>query len=401
MPELVGGHQLTLLEGAREFFPALIADLDHATHEVRLETYIFHVDGSGEDVALALERAALRGVVVMVVVDGVGTPGLPEPWPQRLADAGVQWQVFSPLGRWGLLVPSRWRRLHRKLCVIDGQVAYCGGINVLDDWVDPNHGSLAAPRFDFALRATGVLVGRVHAAMAQFWWRLRAVRSARQVEWASAWQALQRAVAEGRGATEVVPPSLSGGARATLVLRDNVRYRRRIERTYLQAIADAREDILLANAYFLPGRKMRRALQLAARRGVRVRLLLQGRYEYFMQYHATRALYWQLLQAGVEIHEYTHSFLHAKVAVIDHRWATVGSSNIDPLSLLLAREANVMVLDSRFAGELHSRLERALHEQATVVVMATHQQRPFMQKVRDHVALLVMRAVLLLNGKRY
>jgi len=186
-----------------------------------------------------------------------------------------------------------------------------------------------------------------------------------------------------------------------LVLRDNVRYRRRIERTYLQAIADAREDILLANAYFLPGRKMRRALQLAARRGVRVRLLLQGRYEYFMQYHATRALYWQLLQAGVEIHEYTHSFLHAKVAVIDHRWATVGSSNIDPLSLLLAREANVMVLDSRFAGELHSRLERALHEQATVVVMATHQQRPFMQKVRDHVALLVMRAVLLLNGKRY
>lgn len=401
MHDYPGGHQLTLLEGTRDFFAALMADIDRAQQEVRLETYIFHVYGSGEQVALALERAARRGVAVMVVVDGVGTPVLPNPWPARLAAAGVQWQVFSPLGRWGLLVPSRWRRLHRKLCAIDGLVTYCGGINVLDDWHDPNHGALSAPRFDFAVRATGPLVQSVHAAMAQFWWRLRAVRSAQQVDWGSAWQALQNAVAASRpsGAAPIQPAS--GGARATLVLRDNVYHRRRIERAYLQALADARVEVVLANAYFLPGRKMRRALIHAAQRGVRVRLLLQGRYEYFMQYHATRALYQPLLAAGVEIYEYTRSFLHAKVAVVDGRWATVGSSNIDPLSLLLAREANVMVHDARFAAQLSERLELAIRDHAVAVHLTAHLQRSIRQRVLDKVALLLMRTVLLLNGKRY
>ncbi|MDD5030307.1 MAG: phospholipase D-like domain-containing protein, partial [Rhodoferax sp.] len=191
------------------------------------------------------------------------------------------------------------------------------------------------------------------------------------------------------------------GARAALVLRDNVRLRRRIERAYLQALADARDDVVLANAYFLPGRKMRRALILAAQRGVRVRLLLQGRYEYFMQYHATRALYQPLLAAGVEIYEYTSSFLHAKVAVVDRRWVTVGSSNIDPLSLLLAREANVMVRDPGFAGQLWERLERAICDHAVAITLSAQLQRSRTQRVLDRVALLLMRVVLLLNGKRY
>jgi len=397
--DTLAGHTLSLLEGARELFPALIAEVQRARHEVRLETYIFDVAGSGERVAQALEEAAQRGVAVYLVVDGAGTPALPATWSERLSTAGVQWQVFSPLGRWGLLLPSRWRRLHRKLCVVDGQVAFCGGINVLDDWIDPNHGRLNAPRFDFAVRVAGPLVQSVHAAMVQFWWRLRAVSSARKVDWSQTWQALQRAVQE--TADLATPPLTQGGARAALILRDNVRHRRRIERAYLQAVADARHDVLLAHAYFLPGRKMRRALVLAARRGVRVRLLLQGHYEYFMQYHATRALYAPLLAAGVEIHEYSASFLHAKVAVIDDQWVTVGSSNIDPLSLLLAREANVVVRDAGFAATLKSKLEQALRLQARPVLPTQHQQRPLRQKILDHAALLVMRGLLLLNGKRY
>jgi len=399
MTDYCAGHQLQLLEGAREFFASLIADVERAAKEVRIETYIFDFAGSGARVAQALCDAAQRGVAVFLVVDGVGTPKLPTPWAAQLTAAGVQWEVFSPLGRWGLLVPSRWRRLHRKLCVVDGQVAYCGGINVLDDWIDANHGPLNAPRFDFAVRVVGPLVRTVHAAMAQFWWRLRAVRKAQQVDLAGAWAALQEVVYEGRLPT---PPQLQGaGARAALVLRDNVLNRRRIERNYLRAIADAQQDILLANAYFLPGRRMRRALILAAQRGVQVRLLLQGRYEYFMQYHATRALYRPLLAAGVDIFEYKVSFLHAKVAVIDQLWATVGSSNIDPLSLLLAREANVVVHDAGFAGLLHGKLEQTIATSADKVDFLKHTQRPLMQKLIDQLALLLMRGLLLLNGKRY
>src|SRR5690606_3980994 len=151
---------------------------------------------------------------------------------------------------------------------------------------------------------------------------------------------------------------------AALLLRDNVRHRSDIEKAYLRAIGLAREEIIIANAYFVPGRKLRRALGLAAGRGVRVRLLLQGRDEYFPQYHAARPVYGELLAAGIEIHEYSPSFLHAKVAVIDalgpRPWATVGSSNLDPLSLLLAREANVVVENREFARDLRERLADAM-----------------------------------------
>jgi cardiolipin synthase len=143
-----------------------------------------------------------------------------------------------------------------------------------------------------------------------------------------------------------------GAQTAKLVIRDNLRNRREIEQAYLTAIHSARSEILIANAYFLPGIRFRRALAAAARRGVRVTLLLQGRVEYLLLHYASRALYGQLLEAGVEIQEHHKSFLHAKVAVIDKRWSTVGSSNIDPFSLLMSREANLVVRDTGFADEL-------------------------------------------------
>jgi cardiolipin synthase len=394
-----GNHQLKLLPGAKAFFAELVRAVDASLSEVRLETYIFNVQGGSEQVVQALERAALRGVAVFLVVDGVGTPALPDPWPQRLTAAGVQWRVFAPLGRLGLLVPSRWRRLHRKLCVVDGRVAFCGGINVLDDWFDPNHGQLIAPRFDFAVRVSGPLVQEVHEAMSQLWWRMNAAQRARQVDWSGAWQALQRSVEENRPSE---PDQVAtGGALAELVLRDNLRFRRRIERAYRHALGEAKHDIILANAYFLPGRKIRQSLIHAAHRGVRVRLLLQGRYEYFMQHHATYALYAPLLAAGIEIYEYAPSFLHAKVAVVDGRWATVGSSNIDPLSLLLAREANVVVVDKAFAQTLQQCLEEAIDANAQRVDADQLAKRSYRMRLFDAAAYLLVRVLLFLNGKRY
>ena len=140
------------------------------------------------------------------------------------------------------------------------------------------------------------------------------------------------------------------------MIRDNLRYRRDIERAYLAAIRTAKREIVIANAYFFPGVRFRRALIAAANRGVTVTLLLQGRVEYRLLHYASRALYGQLLDAGVGIAEYHRSFLHAKVAVVDDHWATVGSSNIDPYSLLMAREANVFVRDAEFADQLRLEL---------------------------------------------
>ena len=393
------GHHLQLLQGATAFFSAMVQAMDASAHEIRLETYIFDVSGGGETVAAALERAALRGVNVYLVVDGVGTPGFPSPWPERLNQAGVRWHVFAPLGRFGLLVPSQWRRLHRKLCVVDGRIAFCGGINVLDDWFDPNHGTLSSARFDFAVQVSGPLVQQAQAVMSQFWWRLQATQRLRRADLAGAGQALRQSVRE-RVMRETGQPG-SGAALAELVLRDNLGSRNNIERAYRLALSNAREEILLANAYFLPGRKIQRSLVHAARRGVRVRLLLQGRYEYFMQYHAAHAMYPSLMAAGIEIYEYAPSFMHAKVAVVDGHWATVGSSNMDPLSLLLAREANVVVQDAAFAQDLRQALEHAMAHDAKQVDPAQHRQRSWRMKLFDLAAAGLMRVLLFLNGRRY
>jgi cardiolipin synthase len=400
---------MQLLQGAQAFFPALMEAIDSSLHEVRLETYIFDTAASGQQVAQALERAARRGVAVYLVMDGVGTPALNDEWAARFNAAGVHWHIFSPLGRIGLLIPSRWRRLHRKLCVVDGRVAFCGGANVLDDFYDPNHGTLDAARFDFTVRVTGPLVQSVHEVLTQFWWRLQATTTARQSDFKGAWQAVQEAVVLAMKANVESDPSADGEpsfqtdhlTSAGLVLRDNLRNRSRIERAYRQAIGAARQEIIIANAYFLPGRKLRKGLIHAAQRGVRVRLLLQGRYEYFMQYHASRPVYGALLAAGVEIHEYSVSFLHAKVAVIDGHWATVGSSNLDPLSLLLAREANVVVDDFDFAQDLRNRLVSAMAQGGMRVDPAAFADRSWRQRFLERLAFGIMRVLIFLNGKRY
>ena len=405
-PEFAHDHDVRLYQGAQELFPALVEAMDAALSDIQFETYIFDFTGAGSSVGEALARAAQRGVRTHLVVDGVGTGRLPAPWAARLTAAGVQWRVYSPLGRFGLLLPSRWRRLHRKLCVVDGRVLFCGGINVLDDFHDPNHGALDAPRFDFAVRATGSLVVQASDAMEQLWWRMQAVRDVRKRRLPEALQALRTASAQ-RHAEQQIGPLRGSGAkvRAALVLRDNVRNRARIEKTYLRAIGSARQEVIIANAYFVPGRKLRKALLMAARRGVRVRLLLQGRYEYFMQYHAARPVYGALLEAGVEIHEYAPSFLHAKVAVVDalgdRPWATVGSSNLDPLSLLLAREANVVVEDTAFARDLRQRLVHAMQHAGRRMDPARYAGRPLRQRVLDRLAFGLMRLALWLTGHRY
>lgn len=407
LPTLRAAHHVQLLQGGQELFPAMVRAIDRALHEVRIETYIFHPDAAGEQVAAALVRAAQRGVEVYLVMDGVGTPTLPAEWSGRFDAAGVQWRIFLPLGRLGLLIPSRWRRLHRKLCVVDGRVAFCGGINVLDDRNDPNHGPLEAPRLDFAVRVTGPLVRAVHEVTVQFWWRVQAGSKVREVDLPAAWhhleEAVRQALQEGAADSAELDSVLRGGAgtRAALLLRDNLRHRSRIERAYRKAIAEAREEIIIANAYFAPGRKLRQALIHASQRGVRVRLLLQGRYEYFMQFHAVRMVYGVLLGAGMEIHEYSPSFLHAKVAVIDGHWATVGSSNLDPLSLLLAREANVVVDDAGFARDLRARLVRAMEHEGRRVDPTRYAERPWHQRLLDRMAFSLMRVGVFLTGNRY
>jgi cardiolipin synthase len=372
-PRFVGGNEVRLLEGGDELFPRLLAAVDAARHEVWLATYIFHTDDTALRVLQALVRAAGRGVQVRVVVDGFGCLTTLAQLRQRVRDTGVALEVFRPLERWwAWLQPGQLRRLHQKLCVCDQTVAWVGGINIIDDRHDLNHGWTDTARLDFAVEVQGPLVAEVQASARAMWARARLGR-----DWRDELRAVLRSAAPVEEAVALLrrlrrrplaprPPDDPQPVRAALVVRDNLRQRRAIERSYVEAFRGAQHSIDIAVPYFYPGTRFRRALRQAAQRGVRVRLLLQGKLDYRIAGFAARSLYTELLSRGVRIHEYQAAFLHAKVALVDDDWATVGSSNIDPMSLLLNLEANIVVRDPDFTRELAAEFERAIAQSREV-----------------------------------
>jgi cardiolipin synthase len=371
---LRAGNRIELLENGAEYFPALMAAIETAEREIYFESYLFAADHTGYEVAHALSRAVLRGVRVRVMLDGFGAFGFDADIRHEWRVAGVDLLIYRP-PRLGLHWP-RLRRLHRKLVVIDARVAFVGGINVIDDRNAPGRPD---HRYDYAVRVEGPLLADIYPATRRLW---------RLLSWS---QLHRRPARSPRLRMDMTP---RGEVRAQFVLRDNLRHRRDIEQAYLSAIRSARHEIVIANAYFLPGMALRRALVAAAQRGVRVVLLLQGRSDHPLVREASRALYRNFLEAGVEIREYHASFMHAKVAVIDDVWATVGSSNIDPFSLWLAREANVVMVDPTFARQLRASLEAALQRGSHVLHRMTWRRIGWFKKMWSWLAYGLLRVLM-------
>jgi len=375
------GNTVDLLRSGAEFFPALCAAIDAAQREIWLETYIFADDAAGRTIADTLVRAAQRGVVVRVLVDGWGARHyLTKRLERVLRDGGVRVMKYRPeVAPWQFR-SHRLRRLHRKLCHVDRSVAFVGGINLIDDMNTPHQ---KPPRVDFAVRLQGPMVAPIVQTMQRLWALVELV------QFESSEVSLFPEPVD-------VPPA--GTQTAKFVIRDNFRYRRDIERAYLAAIRTAKQEIIIANAYFFPGVRFRHALIAAAKRGVKVTLILQARVEYRLLHYASRALYGQLLAAGVSIAEYHRSFMHAKVAVVDDHWATVGSSNIDPYSLLMAREANVFVRDARFADQLRVELIAMRETGALPIEAARWPVRSPLAKTVTWIAYGVVRGMMGLLG---
>jgi len=380
IPRFLPGNRVELLETGGEYFPALLAAIVAAREEIRLESYIFANDTTGRQIAAALAGAAQRGVRVHVLVDGFGSRGFMQSLGGELLAAGVEVLIFraeiSPFS----LRRHRLRRLHRKLACIDARLAFVGGINIIDDFDTPGQ---MPPRYDYAVRVEGPLLGPIHETMRHLWALVR-------------WTKLRRRPS--KSPRPALNDDRCGDVNAAFLVRDNLRHRRDIESAYLRAINSAKEEVFLANAYFLPGRRFRHALMAASRRGVKVSVLLQGRVEYLLLHYASHALYGALLASGVRIFEYQSSFLHAKVAVIDGGWATVGSSNIDPFSLLLAREANVVVRNKVFAGRLQASLERAATQGAVEVERENWDRTPPWARAAHWLAYGLMRLLIGLAG---
>ncbi|HVK94168.1 MAG TPA: phospholipase D-like domain-containing protein [Noviherbaspirillum sp.] len=347
--EFTAHNKVTLLFCGAEYFPALIAAFDAARYEIYLETYIFTLDAVGEQIKDALIRAAGRGVTVNVITDWLGTGHRQSvALNQALRDGRVNHRVFNSWFKRGIT------RTHRKMCVVDRQVAFLGGLNINDDYVsdDGFNEPLPAPRWDFAIRINGPLVAAIYREM-QAHWRLLNGLSLKY-----RWERFR----ERRKTDRIIE---DGPALAALVIRDNLRNRRTIQKTYLKALGSARKSAMLANPYFAPGRKLRDGLASAAMRGVEVTLLI-GVGQFRMQDAVAHSFYPKLLKSGVKVVEYRKTQLHGKVAVIDDEWTTVGSSNWDGLSLLVNHEANVVVREPEFAQALRAHIERAVQEGVAV-----------------------------------
>ena len=387
--EFLPGNNITLLENGTAYFPALREAIEAAKHEIYIESYIYEDDATGRMITSALIRAAARGLIVRVMVDGFGAREFRHTLMPALKAAGVETLIYRQQNSFLKALirfrRHRLRRLHRKIAVIDGRIAFVGGINIIDD-ISPNTPDNLEPRHDYAVRIEGPLLAHIHDSVRHLWDMV-------------AWASVRRYRRINKKPLKNFPvPGHCGGMRAAFLIRDNLRHRGEIEDAYLAAIKSARQEIVIANAYFLPGLRFRRALIEAAQRGVKVTILLQGRVEYFLLHFASQALYGALLSSSINIHEYRRSFLHAKVAVIDGEWATVGSSNIDPFSLLLAREANVVVLDKEFAAKLRESLHRAMTEGGVELRHDDWKQKPWVSRITRWLAYSCVRVLIGIAG---
>jgi len=339
----VEGNSAEPLVTGEGYYPRVFEAMAQAQEEILLETFIIYDDKVGQQLQQVLIEAAQRGVRVELAADGYGTADLPDAFLAAMTEAGVSFHAFDPQPRLAGMRTNLFRRLHRKIVVVDGKRAFIGGINYSADHLE-DFGPMA--KQDYAVEVCGPVVAQVHASS-------------------------RRLMAPVLDPPSEVRPAVAsaGSASAVLVERDNARRSTEIEACYLEAFRSARQRIVVANAYFFPGYRLLREMRNAARRGVEVTLILQGQPDMRWVRALSRLLYNYLLRDGVHIHEYCQRPLHGKVALVDDQWSTVGSSNLDPLSLSFNLEANLLIRDRAFNQHLYQHLTGLASEQCKRVTL--------------------------------
>jgi cardiolipin synthase A/B len=327
----VGAHRVALLKDGGQAFPAMLDAIASARSTICLETYILRADGMGGRFAAALSERARAGVEVNVLYDAWGS-SLPGEWLDALEASGVRTVAYHPIrfsGKRREIMGRLERRDHRKALIVDSRVGFTGGINVSDEYAAVEDGGEG-------WRDTHVRLEGPAAMEMQFFFL-------------DTWRRAGGApIDEPRYGTDGRRPD----PRVSVVSTHQRRMRTAIRDAYLTAIRGAKQRIWITNAYFLPRIRFLRALGDAARRGVDVRVMVAGTTDVPAVLYASREIYERLLRAGVRLYEWEGSVLHAKTAVVDGRWATVGSSNLDMQSLRQNLEANAILRDTAFAAAL-------------------------------------------------
>ncbi|HJV62281.1 MAG TPA: phospholipase D-like domain-containing protein [Albitalea sp.] len=368
---LVGGNRVDVLIDGPDTHAAMFAAIDAARDHINLESYIVDADGPGEELARRLLAKCREGVKVNLFFDGFGSIRTGESYFRALRDGGVHLCEYNPLRSWRKLFDRGVHlRDHRKLLVVDGEIAFVGGVNISGVYAcgpaaDAAPSGDATPWRDTHVRIAGPLVAQLQQLFIAHWNRHagRAIQPARYLP----------------------PPERAGVVRAAVASCEAGRRRNPFYRALLRAIDAAQQRVLVTTAYFVPTRRLLRGLTAAARRGVDVRLLLPSCSDAWAPLHAGRSHYGRLLQAGVRVYERQGALLHAKTSVIDGVWATVGSANLDWRSFVHNAEANLIVLDHRFAARMEAVFEEDLAASREVTLASWH-RRGWLPRIQEALA---------------
>ena len=375
---LTAGNQVTLLQDGPATYRAMFAAIEGARDHVHMETYILEDDEVGQRFAALLIAKRQQGVAVHLIRDSAGTLGTPAQFFQKLTDAGVQVLEFNPINPLAALSEQKdWelnQRDHRKLLIVDGRVAFLGGINISSVYSGGSFSQQARPKANgnLAWRDTDLqLKGPVVADL--------------QKLFLASWAAQKGPALPSR---QYYPPPVQAGPHLVRAIGSSPDEPfSRIYATLLSAIASAETSIRITNAYFVPDPQLLQALQSAARRGVDVVLILPAQTDSWIVFHAGRASYESLLAAGVKIYQRRGVVLHSKTALIDGVWSTVGSTNLDWRSFLHNHELNAVVLGASFGSQVQAMFDRDLAE-SEAITLTNWRQRPLDLRAKEWLAAL-------------
>lgn len=352
-PDHFFSESIVLVRGGKEYFDLLIALIDGSKSLVYLQTYIFDDDATGQRVAAALKAAAQRNVAVRVYADGYASQVMSQAFIDELRSSGVQFRFFEPL------LKSRHfyfgRRMHQKIFVVDQHQALVGGINITDRYNDID----GQPAWlDFALYTRGS-VSKELSDFCEQSWNYHGFHTSGHI---------RKTSIKGKDPGKEELPLI-------LIRRNDwVKGKKEITMTYQKMFRQAQSEILIMCSYFLPGNAIRRLLSLAARRGVKITVITAGRSDVKMAKSAERWLYDWLLRNNIRLYEYQPTILHAKIAVCDRNWFTIGSYNINNISAYASLELNLEVRDKLISEGVARIIDEIAFQDCVQITMEDHRR---------------------------
>lgn len=357
-------ENVILAHSGRDFFDRLENVIHEATTEIHFQTYILEDDATGNRIVAALKKAVTRKVKVYLLLDGLGSRTLSDVFINDLISSGIQFRFFSPLLSFNSFYFGR--RLHHKIVVADAETALIGGINIAQKYEGtPSE----KPWLDYAVLIKNRAIANELQSNCAYYFFKKKNDSAKKSN----------------------PDSLETQLKINILQNDWLRRKNEIQRSYIRSIYNAQTEIIIVCSYFLPGKKLTRTLKKAAERNVRIRLILSGVSDVPLVKEAINYYYAFLLRNNIELYEWNQSILHGKTAVVDQKWTTIGSFNLNHLSSYASIEMNIGIDSASFGENYQKHLETVILQCTQITSESFQTQNNILTRFKQWISYYIVR----------